>query len=71
LLKAGIVDEIIPEPVGGAHTDPEKAAALVDAVLERVLGEVSATESERRLEKRYEKFRGMGRVGVDFVDEGG
>src|SRR5437667_2668641 len=40
LLKAGIIDEIIPEPIGGAQTDPVAAARLVDDVLVRVLGEV-------------------------------
>jgi acetyl-CoA carboxylase carboxyl transferase subunit alpha len=70
LLQAGIVDEIVPEPVGGAHTDPETAARLVGDALARVLAEVSALDSEARLERRYEKFRNMGRLGVDFVDEG-
>jgi acetyl-CoA carboxylase carboxyl transferase subunit alpha len=70
LLRAGIIDEIVPEPVGGAHTNPEAAAATLDAVLTRVLAEVSALENEARLAKRYEKFRNMGRLGVDFVDEG-
>ena len=37
LLKAGIIDEIVPEPIGGAHTDPAAAARLVDEVLQRVL----------------------------------
>src|SRR5262249_1066815 len=49
LLAAGIIDEIVPEPVGGAQTDPEAAARLVDAVLERVLREVSALDSDARL----------------------
>jgi acetyl-CoA carboxylase carboxyl transferase subunit alpha len=71
LLRFGITDETIPEPIGGAHTDPEAAAQLVDGVLARVLAEVSAMTSEARLEARYDKFRNMGRVGVDFVDEGG
>ncbi len=70
LLKAGIIDEIVPEPIGGAHTDPAAAAQRVDEVLTRVLAEVSALDRERRLAMRYEKFRGMGRMGVDFVDEG-
>jgi acetyl-CoA carboxylase carboxyl transferase subunit alpha len=70
LLRAGIIDEIVPEPVGGAHTNPEAAAASLDAVLTRVLAEVSALDNEARLAKRYEKFRNMGRAGVDFVDEG-
>jgi acetyl-CoA carboxylase carboxyl transferase subunit alpha len=71
LLKAAIIDEIVPEPIGGAHTDPVAAARHIDRVLERVLGEVSALDPETRLARRYDKFRNMGRLGVDFVDEGG
>jgi acetyl-CoA carboxylase carboxyl transferase subunit alpha len=70
LLKAGVIDGIIPEPVGGAHADPEAAIALVDGVLDEVLRDVSALESEVRLARRYTKFRNMGRMGIDFVDEG-
>jgi acetyl-CoA carboxylase carboxyl transferase subunit alpha len=70
LLKADIVDEIVPEPVGGAHTDPAAAASLIDGVLERVLAEVNALDRDTRLARRYDKFRNMGRLGVDFVDEG-
>src|SRR5882762_4644704 len=68
LLKAAIIDEIVPEPIGGAHTDPAAAARLIDRVLERVLGEVSALDRGTRLAQRYDKFRNMGRLGVDFVD---
>jgi acetyl-CoA carboxylase carboxyl transferase subunit alpha len=71
LLKAGIIDEIISEPVGGAHTDPAGAARAVDEALSRCLREVSALDGEARLARRYEKFRNIGRVGVDFVDGGG
>src|SRR5438270_792041 len=60
LLKAGIVDEIIPEPIGGAQTDPVAAARLVDNVLVRVLGEVRTITGDR-LAQRYEKFRNMGK----------
>jgi acetyl-CoA carboxylase carboxyl transferase subunit alpha len=70
LLKAGIVDEIVPEPIGGAHTDPAAAARIIDRVLERVLGEVTALDRDTRLAQRYDKFRNMGRLGIDFVDEG-
>ncbi len=69
LLQAGIVDGIIPEPVGGAHTDPAAAAALVDEALARELAAVSALDSESRLAARYAKFRNMGRAGIDFVDD--
>jgi len=71
LLKAGVIDEIIPEPIGGAHTDHQRAARLVDEALERVLTAASGVDSETRLRCRYEKFRQMGKFGVDFVDEGG
>jgi acetyl-CoA carboxylase carboxyl transferase subunit alpha len=70
LLGFGIIDAIVPEPSGGAHTDPEAAANLVDQVLARSLAEVSALDSETRLARRYEKFRNMGRLGVEFVDGG-
>jgi len=70
LLKAGIIDHIITEPIGGAHTDPAAAARLVAHVLDDVLAEIVAMDSGMRLERRYDKFRNMGRVGIDFVDEG-
>ena len=70
LLKAGIIDAIIPEPVGGAHADPDATIALVDGVLDGVLSEVSALQPEVRLARRYDKFRNMGRIGIDFVDAG-
>jgi acetyl-CoA carboxylase carboxyl transferase subunit alpha len=69
LLKAGLVDEIVREPIGGAHADPAEAARFLDEALMRALTEVSALDSASRLERRYAKFRGMGRLGVDFVDE--
>jgi acetyl-CoA carboxylase carboxyl transferase subunit alpha len=71
LLHARIIDEIIPEPAGGAHTDPVAAARLLDAVLTRVVDELSALDGQTRLRQRYEKFRRMGRLGVDFVDQHG
>jgi acetyl-CoA carboxylase carboxyl transferase subunit alpha len=70
LLQSKIIDEIVAEPVGGAHTDPAQAAATVDEALARALAEVSALDSQTRLAKRYEKFRNMGRLGVDFIEEG-
>jgi acetyl-CoA carboxylase carboxyl transferase subunit alpha len=69
LLKAGIIDEIVPEPIGGAHTDIASAAERLDHALVRALTEISALDGPTRLDLRYEKFRRMGRLGVDFVDE--
>lgn len=68
LLARGIVDEIVPEPNGGAHNDPEAASLAVDAALERALAEIADWPAAERLERRYQKFRQMGRAGVDFVD---
>ena len=69
LMKAAIIDEIVPEPVGGAHTDVEAAAALVDTAISSALADISALDSETRLQRRYEKFRNMGRAGIDFVEQ--
>ena len=49
---------------GGAHTNHELAATLLDTALERALAEVSAMESAARLDARYEKWRAMGNVGI-------
>jgi len=68
LLARGIIDEIVPEPAGGAHTDPAAAARLLDDVLQRTLADLQSVDNVERLERRYEKFRHMGRAGIDFVD---
>jgi acetyl-CoA carboxylase carboxyl transferase subunit alpha len=68
LLVLGLIDEIIPEPPGGAHNDPDRAGALVDQALEHALAALAAVSSEARLAMRYEKFRRMGREGQAFVD---
>jgi acetyl-CoA carboxylase carboxyl transferase subunit alpha len=64
LLGFGIIDEIVQEPTGGAHTNHELAASLLDSALERALTSVSAMDSSSRLEARYQKFRAMGNVGI-------
>jgi acetyl-CoA carboxylase carboxyl transferase subunit alpha len=71
LLGFNIIDEIIKEPVGGAHTDHDASARAVDAALTRVLAEVSAMDVEARLNARYDKFRNMGRLGFEFVEDAG
>jgi acetyl-CoA carboxylase carboxyl transferase subunit alpha len=65
LLGFGIIDEIVPEPTGGAHTNHELAASLLDSALERALASVMALESQARLDQRYEKFRAMGNIGIN------
>ncbi len=70
LLARGIIDEIVREPIGGAHTSLDEAAMLVDGPLHAALTASSTPDVEARLARRYEKFRDMGRLGADFTDEG-
>jgi acetyl-CoA carboxylase carboxyl transferase subunit alpha len=60
LKEMGIIDEIIPEPEGGAHTDPEGAGRLLEAVLDRQLLMLMQQPQKALLDARYEKFRKMG-----------
>jgi acetyl-CoA carboxylase carboxyl transferase subunit alpha len=60
LLGLRLVDEIVPEPEGGAHTDHASAARLLSPVLSRTLDELSALSPEALLQHRYDKFRHMG-----------
>ncbi len=61
-LKAlEVIDEIVPEPVGGAHRDHEAAAREVRKAVARNLRELRDVPMERLLEDRYDKFRRMGR----------
>jgi acetyl-CoA carboxylase carboxyl transferase subunit alpha len=68
LLALGVIDEIVKEPIGGAHTDPAEATQLLDAALARALREAAALDVQTRLEERYQKFRRMGSVGT--TDDG-
>lgn len=59
-LKLGVIDEIIPEPIGGAHRDPEGAANNLKEALLKALNELSGLAPEELRRNRYEKFRAMG-----------
>src|SRR5438128_102417 len=60
LLKLEVVDEIVPEPEGGAHRDYDSVAANVGRALRRALQQVSQLPIAELLEKRYQKFRRLG-----------
>jgi acetyl-CoA carboxylase carboxyl transferase subunit alpha len=60
LLELGLVDEVITEPLGGAHNDPATAAANVKTALLHHLKELVALAAPDRLKKRYDKFRAYG-----------
>jgi acetyl-CoA carboxylase carboxyl transferase subunit alpha len=61
LLNFGIIDTIIPEPLGGAHRDPQAAGENIKRVIIESIREVSAMPKEEMLEQRYKKFRNMGK----------
>jgi len=60
LLELGLVDEVIPEPLGGAHNDHAAAAATLREAITRALDTVAALPEDERLRARYDKFRRMG-----------
>jgi acetyl-CoA carboxylase carboxyl transferase subunit alpha len=60
LHALGLIDEIVPEPVGGAHRNHQEAAATLKAVLLRTFSELAELSSDLLLERRYRKLRAMG-----------
>jgi acetyl-CoA carboxylase carboxyl transferase subunit alpha len=67
LLSREIVDQVIPEPSGGAHHDHDLAARLLDEALWPVLQRLMSEEAATRLERRYLKFRSIGRLGHEIA----
>ena len=66
LTALGLVDEVVQEPPGGAHVNPERSSRPSTAS-SRQLRELSALSREALLEARYQKFRQMGRAGREFL----
>jgi acetyl-CoA carboxylase carboxyl transferase subunit alpha len=67
LVRFGIVDEVVPEPPGGAHSDPETLFRTLEALLERQLSELAALPADELVARRHEKFRRMGAEGREFT----
>jgi acetyl-CoA carboxylase carboxyl transferase alpha subunit/acetyl-CoA carboxylase carboxyl transferase beta subunit len=63
LLRLGVMDAVVPEPEGGAHTDPAAAAANLKAALVESLRELSGLDPDELVEQRYERFRVFGAPG--------
>jgi acetyl-CoA carboxylase carboxyl transferase subunit alpha len=60
LLRLGVIDEVIPEPAGGAHRDPREMANTLKPYLLRYLRSLVSLDRERLIQSRYERFRRMG-----------
>jgi acetyl-CoA carboxylase carboxyl transferase subunit alpha len=63
LEQLGIIDEVLPEPVGGAHADPLKTTEILKEALLRHLEELNRLTNQQRRELRYQKFRAIGVFG--------
>ena len=61
LSGLGIIDEVLPEPPGGAHADPDAAAATLGAALKRTLAELGKIRPEKLIRRRADKFLKMGK----------
>jgi acyl-CoA carboxylase subunit beta len=67
LLRLGIMDAVVPEPEGGAHTDPLAAAQNLKAAIVTSLAELLDVPTEQLLERRYARFRRFGTPGEQPV----
>jgi acetyl-CoA carboxylase carboxyl transferase subunit alpha len=56
----GLVDGVLPEPIGGAHSEPEAMAASLKAYITKTIAELKKINPEKRIEQRIEKFSNMG-----------
>jgi acetyl-CoA carboxylase carboxyl transferase subunit alpha len=60
LKQLGLVDEVIPEPLGGAHKEPDEVAQRIADCIENQLDELGAMETDALLDRRYERLLGYG-----------
>lgn len=69
MLGLGLVDEIIPEPIGGAHTAPERAMDEVARFIDRELTRLLEQPVEKLLDRRYRKFRQIAQVEAKLAEK--
>jgi acetyl-CoA carboxylase carboxyl transferase subunit alpha len=67
LLRLGVIDAIIPEPLGGAHRDPHSVAHKLEQYISKSLRDLKRCKIENLLERRYAKFRSLGQ----FAEQSG
>ncbi len=68
-LELGLVDRIVPEPVGGAHTGYRQTAQILNKYLVEALERSERMTGDERVEARYQKFRRMGDLGLEMLEE--
>ena len=60
--ELGIIDQVIPEPAGGAHIDPRQAVEHLEYSIYKHLAETSRVSASKLVKQRYRKFRQMGEL---------
>ena len=60
IIKFGLIDEVVREPIGGAHRNSKRAAGILKRVIRRHLKELMAMSIDELMQKRYDKYRKMG-----------
>ncbi|MDE0683177.1 MAG: hypothetical protein OXI63_09710, partial [Candidatus Poribacteria bacterium] len=68
LLKLDVIDQVIREPIGGAHRDPEAAARSVKRAIRKHLTELMQMTPQQLVQQRYERYRHIGLYGEEPVD---
>nr|ASZ00171.1 acetyl-CoA carboxylase subunit alpha [Geranium incanum] len=69
LVELDLADAVIPEPIGGAHSDPKLASKLIKTYIKNTMNELSKMSKEELLSQRYQKFRKMGRFTEEKTPE--
>lgn len=69
LVRLGVMDSIVPEPLGGAHRDHAGAAAILRKTILRSVRELCSVPLSQMLEQRYRKLRSMGRYREELIDQ--
>jgi len=70
MKQHGIIDEVLPEPLGGAHKEPAAAVGAVGEALSRVISGLSEADSNSLVEARYERYRRIGPYVANGDDSG-
>lgn len=65
LMELGVIDGVVPEPLGGAHHDHRSAASLLKDAIVGALADLSKLSTDKLLDQRYDKFRRMGVVATE------
>lgn len=64
MLNFGLIDDIIKEPLGGAHTDPEKMSKMLKAHIKKEIAALQDLDAEKRIDLRIEKYSNMGQYDI-------